>query len=65
VLLMKQSPETMGLALALFFYPMVSAPPKPLLHSQMKLEGRNRAPFVADDRVIMPYFIGDSRRLVH
>jgi len=27
--------------------------------------GRNRAPLVADDRVIMPYFIGDSSRLCH
>jgi hypothetical protein len=26
-------------------------------------EGRNRAPLVADDKVIMPYFMGDSSRL--
>src|ERR1700678_340137 len=28
-------------------------------------EGRNRAPSVADDKVIMPYFIGNSSGLCH
>jgi hypothetical protein len=28
-------------------------------------EGRNRAPLVADNKVIMPHFIGDSSGLCH
>jgi len=32
---------------------------------RVRSEGRNRAPLVADDRFIMPYFIGDSSGLCH
>ena len=40
---------------------------QPLVYQGFRVGGggRNRSPSVADDRVILPYFIGDSSRLCH